>query len=32
LFARVKGLVQDHLGANESLLYAGHADSLHTLS
>jgi len=32
LFTKVKGLVLDHLDANESLLYAGHADSLHTQS
>jgi hypothetical protein len=29
LFAQVKDLVQDHLASNESLLYAGPADSLH---
>lgn len=29
LFAKVKDLVLNHLDANESPLYAGHADSLH---
>jgi hypothetical protein len=32
LFEQVKGLVQDHPDANESLLYAGLADSLHISS
>jgi hypothetical protein len=32
LFSKVKGLVLNHLDANESPLYAGHADSLHTQS
>lgn len=32
LFAKVKDLVLTHLDANESPLYAGHADSLHTPS
>jgi hypothetical protein len=32
LFAQVKGLVLNHLGANERPLYATHADSSHILS
>jgi len=32
LFAKVKDLVLNHLDANESPLYAGHADNLHTQS
>lgn len=32
LFNKVKDLVLNHLDANESPLYAGHADSLHTPS
>jgi hypothetical protein len=32
LFAKVKDLVQDHLGANEHPLYEAHADSLHIQS
>jgi hypothetical protein len=32
LMTKVKDLVSSHPGANESLLYEGHVDSLHTLS